>query len=78
LCGSFTINCKDPINCDKIRMPNGILNKLDTINRYAEIITDDIFSAHAAIALRKKCTFISNLPYRMEFFGKGGCKKVSQ
>lgn len=77
-CGSFMTTYEEPDNCSRIKMPKGALDKLDTINRYAEIITDDVFSAHAAIALRKQCTLISDLPYQMEFFGRGSQKKVSQ
>lgn len=77
-CGSFMTTYDDPDNCSVIKMPNKALDRLDTINRYAEIITDDIFTAHAAIALRKQCTLIADLPYQMEFFGRGSLKKVSQ
>lgn len=77
-CGAFMTVYDQPDNCFKIKMPKRTLDKLDTINRYAEIITDDIFSGHAAIALRKQCTLVANLPYQMEFFGKGSLKKVSQ
>lgn len=78
-CGSFmTIYDPPDNNCSRIKMPKQTLDKLDTINQYAEIITDDIFSGHAAIALRKQCTLVANLSYQMEFFGKGSLKKVSQ
>lgn len=76
-CGSFLTNYDDPDNCSRIEMPKGALDRLDAINRYAEIVTDDLFSAHAAIALRKQCTLIADLPYNMEFFGRGSLKKVS-
>ena len=77
-CGAFMTMYDEPDNCSKIKMPKEALDKLDTLNRYAEIITDDIFSAHASIALRKQCTLIADLPYQMEFFGRGSLKGVSQ
>ncbi len=77
-CGSFVTDCNEPENCSRIKMPKGTLDKLDTINRYAEIITDNLFVAHASIALRKQCTLMADLPYQMEFFGRGTLKKDSQ
>lgn len=76
-CGSFMTTYDKPDDCSRIKMPKKVLDKIDAINRYADIITDDVFSAHAAIALRKKCTLIANLPYQMEFFGRGSLKEVS-
>ena len=76
--GAFMTLYDEPDDCSKIKMPKEALDKLDTLNRYAEIVTDDIFSAHASVALRKKCTLISNVPYQMEFFGRGSLKRVSQ
>ncbi len=53
-------------------LPENILKQLDTINQFEEIVTDDIFVAHASISLKKNCTFVTDgLPYRLEFFGKG-------
>ncbi|HDY89655.1 MAG TPA: hypothetical protein ENH82_16275 [bacterium] len=77
-CGSFMTVYDEPEGCSRINMPKKVLDKLDTINRYAEIITDNVFSAHAAIALRKQCTLIADLSYEMEFFGRGSLKEVSQ
>lgn len=77
-CGAFMTTYEGPDNCSQIKMPNGILDKLDVINRYEKIVTDDVFSAHASIALRKQCTLIANLPYQMEFFDKGSLKRASQ
>ena len=77
-CGAFMTIYDEPDNCSKIKMPDKVLNRLDALNKYTKIITDDIFSAHASIALRKQCTLIGNLPYQMEFFGKGSLKRVSQ
>jgi len=77
-CGAFMTTYEDPEDCSRIKMPKAILDKLDTINRYEKIITDDVFSAYAGIALRKECTLIANLSYQMEFFGRGLLKRASQ
>ena len=77
-CGAYMTLYDEPDNCSKIKMPKEALDKLDTLNKYTEIITDDIFSAHASIALRKKCTLIADLPYQMEFFSRGSLKRISQ
>ncbi len=77
-CGSFMTTYNDPENCSKIKMPTSVLDQLDSINRHAEIITDNVFTAHASIALRKQCTLVADLPYQMEFFGKGSLQKISQ
>ncbi len=77
-CGAYMTMHEAPENCPRIKMPKAVLSRLDTINRYEEIITDDVFSAHASIALRKRCTLIADLPYQMEFFGRGSLKRVSQ
>lgn len=61
----------------KICLPNKVLGQLDLINKFASIVTDDLYVAHASIALRKYCTFISELPYQMEFFGKGKSKYLA-
>ncbi len=53
------------------------LDHLNSINKYSEIMTDDLFTAHASIALRKHCTFVRSLPYQIEFFGKGELKEMS-
>ncbi len=77
-CGAYMTLYDEPDSCSKIKMPKETLDKLDALNKYAEIITDDIFSAHASIALRKQCTLIADLSYQMEFFGRGSLKRVSQ
>jgi len=77
-CGTFMAEHEEPDDCSPIKMPTEILDKLDTVNKYEKIITDDVFTAHASIALRKQCTFISDLTYQMEFFGRGSLKRVSQ
>lgn len=76
--GAYMTVYDDPDGHSVIDMPEDALSRLDAINRYAEITTDDIFSAHASIALRKQCTLIGNLSYQMEFFGRGSIQKVSQ
>lgn len=47
--------------------------KIDEINRCQNIITDDLFVLHAAIAYRKNVQFLDfyNLTYNIEFFGNG-------
>jgi hypothetical protein len=78
-CGFHLVDSEtDPEDCTKIRMPKDLLKRLDTINKYAEIVTDDLFTAHASIALRKQCTLTLSLPYRMEFFGRGQTKNSDQ
>ena len=62
-------------NCEKISETSSIFKKLDSINKYKTIITDSLTTAHASIALRKECVLISDdLPYKIEFFGKGTIK----
>lgn len=77
-CGAFMTIHDEPKGCSTIRMPEKVLSKLDTLNRYTEIVTDDVFSAHASIALRKQCTLVGDLSYQMEFFGRGSLEGVSQ
>ncbi len=77
-CGSFFSQEKSIENCKKINMPQKLLPQLDTLNRYEEIVTDDLMVAHSGIALRKKCTLYADLPYKMEFFGKGTLHNIAQ
>jgi len=72
-CGKyFTSNIKDLPQCSKIKLPKKLLAKLDSINQFNEILTDDLFVLHAAIALKKKVSFYSRpLPYCIEFFKNG-------
>jgi len=56
------IDEETPKNCTKIKMPDQILPRLDMLNEFASIYTDDVFTAHASIALRKKCYFTKELP----------------
>jgi len=61
-----------------MRMPDKLLGKMDSINEFAEVVTDDLFVCHAAIALRKKVTLEKiDLCYRICFFGKGLQKRSS-
>ncbi len=74
-CGAFLTQYQGELdNCTKIKMPTRILDRLDTVNRFAHVVTDDLLTAHSSIALRKNCTFFSNLPYRLEFFGRGSSR----
>ncbi|MHA2281509.1 MAG: hypothetical protein ACXAC5_11700 [Promethearchaeota archaeon] len=78
-CGLFVRNSDiDVENCIKTRLPSGILKQLDTLNKFAKIITDDLFVTHAAIALRKYCTLLGERPFQMEFFGKGTVQSFIQ
>lgn len=62
-------------------VPNrkSLLKKMDEINRYMYIITDDLFVLHASIALRKEVEFLdtTGLPYKIEFFSKGNHYGIS-
>lgn len=65
---SKKIEVKDAI---PIKLSKKLLPRFDIINQFKEIHTDDLFVAHAAIALRKYIHFYANLPYELEFFKKG-------
>lgn len=56
-----------------------ILKKMDEINRWAYIVTDDLFVLHSSIALRKDVEFLDviGLKYKLEFFSKGHCYGIS-
>lgn len=57
---------------ERIRLPRRLLSKIDTVNKYRSVITDDHLILRIAIALRKNVTFYSSsLPYAVEFFGRG-------
>ncbi len=63
----------------EIQNKNNVLKNLDEINKCMYIVTDDLFFAHGAIALRKHVEFLdfSKNSYKIEFFGKGNHYKVS-
>lgn len=78
-CGIFLQdNDTDMPDCTKISMPKNPLKRLDVINKFQEIVTDNLFAAHAGIALRKKCTLLGNWSFQMEFFGKGTLNPFDQ
>jgi len=78
-CGLFLKNYDtEQSDCTKINMPENPLKCLDIINKFQEIVTDDLFTAHASIALRKKCTLLGNWTFQMEFFGKGSTNALAQ
>jgi hypothetical protein len=55
-----------------IQLPAKILGQFDTINQFKTIHTDNLFVAHAGIALRKYVyLYTQSLPYEIEFFKKG-------
>lgn len=75
-CGAY-LDGDLPDDCPRIKMPSKVLFRLDVLNKYASIYTDDVFTAHASIALRKQCYFTEKLPYQIEFFGKGSFRHNS-
>jgi len=50
-----------------------IFRRMDEINKCKTIITDDISTLHAAVALKKYVYFLKTMPlgFQMEFFGNG-------
>jgi len=74
--GTYLSQNVDIKNALPIRLPDNILRKLDAINQFKEIHTDDLFVAHVGIALRKIIHFYADLPYELEFFKKG--KRVKE
>jgi len=68
-CGTYLIDETIP-DCDLISLPDEFLPKFDTLNQFAQIVTDDIFVLHAGLALRKKVTFRGDLPYKPNFTSK--------
>ena len=56
-----------------VPMRHDLLKRVDEINRVKHIITDDLFCAHAGIAMRKHVEFLDTNEFNMsiEFFGKG-------
>jgi len=56
-----------------VPMKQDLLKRIDEINRCKRIVTNDLFSAHAAIAMRKHVEFLDDKRLNMgiEFFGNG-------
>jgi len=56
-----------------IQYRKNILKKIDQINKYSNVITDDYFTMHLAVYLRKYVFFLKTLPYNtsIELFNKG-------
>lgn len=61
---------KEDENYEEIDMPNDLLRRFDVINQYEQIKTDDLFTLHASLALRKKAIFCEKLPYKLNFSAK--------
>ena len=61
-----------------IPLKKNLIRRIDEINRCKYIVTDDFFSLHVAIALRKHVEFIDTrgLNYDVEFFGQGNILQV--
>ena len=56
-----------------IPFKQNIFKKMDEINRFLNIVTDDFFTMNVSIHLRKNVFFLETLPYnfQLEFFGSG-------
>lgn len=61
--------CAEQINepGEIFKASNDYLETFDIINQYKKIITDKLFVAHAALALRKKVVFRGSIPYKLNF-----------
>ena len=61
-----------------IPFKNNIFKKMDEINKYQKIITDDFLSVNISCLLRKEIFFLKTVPYnyQLEFFGKGNIIEV--
>lgn len=62
-----------------VPMRKDLLKRIDEINRVKCLITDDLFSVHAAIALRKHVEFVDTGDHNMEieFFGQGNRHRIT-
>lgn len=62
-----------------VPMREDLLKRIDEINRVRQLITDDLFTAHAGIAMRKDVEFLDTqgLNMSIEFFGKGSHYRIS-
>ena len=56
---------------EPVSLKGNVLHHLDQLNAFSAIHTDDLYTAHAAIALRKEAYLYGNPPYEFHFFGKG-------
>jgi len=56
-----------------VPLKQDLLKRIDEINRCQRIITDDLFTVHAALALRKHVEFLDSESFNaeIEFFGHG-------
>lgn len=56
-----------------VPLKKNLLKRIDEINRCKRIVTDDLFTVHVSIAMRKHVEFIDKkrLNINMEFFGNG-------
>lgn len=56
-----------------VPLKQDLLKRIDEINRCKRIVTDDLFTAHAAIAMKKHVEFLDTEDHniKMEFFGNG-------
>ncbi len=52
---------------ETITLPKKWFDRFDTINEYQKIITDDLFTLHASLSLRKEVLFCKTLRYNLNF-----------
>lgn len=57
----------ESIEGERIVMPNKLFAQFDVLNQYSDIITDDLFITHAALALRKNVSYLKDVSYRFNF-----------
>ena len=63
-----------------IPMRKNLLKRIDEINICKNIVTDDLFTLHAGISLRKNVQFLDrkNLKINFEFFGRGQHHRIGE
>ncbi len=71
-CGYYFTSKRKLDDCHSLKLPSKILPKLDAINQFADMHTDDHFVMHAALALRKKVYLYCSkpMPYTVDFISK--------
>jgi len=73
---NLTLQMTEPCH---VPMKKDLFKRMDEINRCMYILTDDLFTLHASIALRKNVEYLDvfGLNTRVEFFGKGNYYGIS-
>lgn len=61
-----------------VQFKTNIFKRMDEINKYQTIITDDFLSMNISCFLRKEIFFLKTIPYnyQLEFFGKGSVIEI--